>query len=99
MLAIDYREIIAYLESKIVGQPEAIAQLGRSCKIAQAGLRDSNKSTAVLLFPGPTGTGKSEVARALASVIHGDPDMLWRVDCNLLTEAHTAASLAGSPPG
>lgn len=99
MLSISYRSIVEHLEMRLVGQPRAIAQLERSLKIIQAGLRDNDKPQAILFFAGPTGTGKSEAPRALAEAIHGDPEKLCRVDCNLLTEAHTAASLAGSPPG
>jgi ATP-dependent Clp protease ATP-binding subunit ClpA len=99
MLSKSYREIVAHLRSKLVGQPRAIAQLERALKIAEAGLRDIDKPLGIFVFAGPTGTGKSEAVRALAEAIHGDPDELCRVDCNLLTESHTVASLTGSPPG
>lgn len=99
MLASDYRNIVEHLNYRLIGQPRAISQLERSLKIIQAGLRDRDKPLAILFFAGPTGTGKSESPRALAEAIHGDPEALCRVDCNLLTEAHMASSLVGSPPG
>jgi ATP-dependent Clp protease ATP-binding subunit ClpA len=99
MLAKPYQEIVHHLRDSIVGQPRAIAQLERALKIAQSGLRDSDKPLGVFLFAGPTGTGKSELARVLADAIHGDPDAVCRVNCNLLKQSHTASSLSGSPPG
>jgi DNA-binding NtrC family response regulator len=99
MLAKSYQEIVAHLNKKVIGQPRAIRQLERALKIAQAGLGDGDKPLGVFLFAGPTGTGKSEMVRALAEAIHDDPEALCRVDCNLLTESHTAASIMGSPPG
>lgn len=99
MLKQSYRDIVAHLDSRVVGQPRALAQLERSLKIIQAGLRDIDKPAAILFFAGPTGTGKSEMVCALAEAIHGDRNAICRVDCNLLSERHAAASLSGSPPG
>jgi ATP-dependent Clp protease ATP-binding subunit ClpA len=98
-LAIPYRDVINHVNQNVIGQPAAIDQLARALKITAAGLRDPGRPLAVLMVAGPTGTGKSEAMRALAEAIHNDPDKLCRVDCNLLAQSHTAASLSGSPPG
>jgi ATP-dependent Clp protease ATP-binding subunit ClpC len=84
--------------TRIVGQPDALKEIRRYLKIAQAGLR-GQRPLCVVMLAGPTGTGKSELAKALASAIHGDENLLCRVNCNQLKEHHSTASLTGSPPG
>jgi ATP-dependent Clp protease ATP-binding subunit ClpA len=88
-------EIVA---TRIVGQPDALKEVERCLKIAQAGLR-GKRPLGKIMLAGPTGTGKSELAKALAFAIHGDEDLLCRVNCNQLKEHHSTASLTGSPPG
>lgn len=96
----NYQAIVAELQRQIIGQDEAIAALSSALMFAQAGINDPDKPLAVLMFLGPTGVGKTEMVRVLASAIHGDTDTgLCRIDMATLAEHHYAASLAGSPPG
>ena len=82
--------------SQIYGQDEAIRQVVESVQMSRAGLLDDNKPLASLLFVGPTGVGKTEVARVLAKEL-GIP--LTRFDMSEYTEKHTVAKLIGSPAG
>jgi ATP-dependent Clp protease ATP-binding subunit ClpA len=84
------------LLSKIYGQDEAIRQVVESVQMAKAGLLDDNKPLASLLFVGPTGVGKTEVARVLAKELRIN---LLRFDMSEYTEKHTVAKLIGSPAG
>jgi len=95
---VDYREIMEIVGTRIVGQPDALKEGGRYLKIAQAGLR-GQRPLGIIMLAGPTGTGKSELAKALAYAIHGNEKAICRVHCNQLKEHHSTASLTGSPPG
>ena len=87
------------LEKRIVGQPEAIATVAQAIRRGRAGLKDPRRPMGGFLFVGPSGVGKTELARALAAELFGTEDALVRVDLTEYTEAHTVSRLLGAPPG
>ncbi len=91
--------LAASLRGSIIGQDTAVDAVVRAVTIAAAGLHDPHRPIASLLLVGPTGVGKTELARQVAHHIRGDADNLCRVDMNSLAQEHYAASLSGAPPG
>jgi ATP-dependent Clp protease ATP-binding subunit ClpC len=87
------------LRRRVVGQDEAVGAVARVVRSHLAGLSDPRRPIAVLLFVGPTGVGKTELARALACAWFGSERKLLRFDMSEYTEAHTVSRLLGSPPG
>jgi len=87
------------LSARVVGQPEAIAALSRAVRRGRTGLKDPRRPLGSLLFLGPTGVGKTELARALSHVMYGGEDALIRLDMSEYMEKHTVSRLIGSPPG
>jgi ATP-dependent Clp protease ATP-binding subunit ClpC len=87
------------IKDRIVGQDNAIEALTRAVKRAKVGLKDPNRPTGSFLFLGPTGVGKSELAKNLADFMFGSPDALVRIDMSEFMEKHTVSRLIGSPPG
>ena len=87
------------LGGRIVGQDAALRALARSLRRSAARLGDPNRPTASLLFVGPTGVGKTEVARALAEYLFDNEDALIRLDMSEFSEYHTVSRLVGAPPG
>lgn len=87
------------LRQKIIGQDEAIRALTRAVKRAKLGLKDPKRPTGSFLFLGPTGVGKSEMAKTIADYLFGSRDALIRIDMSEFMEKHTVSRLIGSPPG
>ncbi|MCX7643895.1 MAG: AAA family ATPase [Rhodobacteraceae bacterium] len=87
------------LHQRVIGQVEAIRAVSDAVRLARAGLREGSKPVATFLFLGPTGVGKTELAKALAEVVYGDEDAMIRIDMSEYMEKHTVARLIGAPPG
>jgi ATP-dependent Clp protease ATP-binding subunit ClpC len=87
------------LRERVVGQEEAVHAVSEAVRLARAGLKEERKPIATFLFLGPTGVGKTELAKALAAAVFGDEDALVRIDMSEYTERHTVARLIGAPPG
>jgi len=87
------------LHKRIVGQYEAIEKVSRAVRRARAGLKDPKRPTGSFIFMGPTGVGKTELARALAEFMFGSDDALIKIDMSEFMERHAAARLVGAPPG
>jgi ATP-dependent Clp protease ATP-binding subunit ClpB len=88
-----------YLKEKVVGQDHALKLLCESILRSRAGLNDPKKPTGSFLFLGPTGVGKTETAKALASFLFDDPNAIVRIDMSEYMESHSVARLIGAPPG
>ena len=87
------------LRARVVGQDDAVEVVAAAIKTARAGLRDPNRPVGVFLFLGPSGVGKTELARALANFLFGSDDAMLRLDMSEFHDAHTVARLIGAPPG
>src|SRR5689334_17503861 len=87
------------LHASVVAQEEAIKALARSIRRSRAGLKDPNRPIGSFIFSGPTGVGKTEVARALAKFLFADPQALIRVDMSEYMEKFSVSRLIGAPPG
>ncbi|MFS8543446.1 MAG: ATP-dependent Clp protease ATP-binding subunit, partial [Limnochordales bacterium] len=87
------------LHKRVVGQEEAIQAVSRAIRRARAGLKDPKRPIGSFIFLGPTGVGKSELARALAEALFGDEDAMVVLDMSEYMERHTVSRLVGSPPG
>ncbi|WP_114146273.1 AAA family ATPase, partial [Klebsiella pneumoniae] len=86
------------LHERLVGQDEAVRAVADAVRLSRAGLREGSKPVATFLFLGPTGVGKTELAKALAESIYGDEHALLRIDMSEYGERHTVARLVGAPP-
>jgi ATP-dependent Clp protease ATP-binding subunit ClpB len=84
---------------KVVGQDHALVEVGQALRRSRAGLKEANKPAAVFFFLGPTGTGKTELAKTIAELLFNDGSALLRFDMSEFKEEHSAALLYGSPPG
>jgi ATP-dependent Clp protease ATP-binding subunit ClpC len=87
------------LHRRIVGQDEAISLISRAVRRARAGLKDPRRPIGSFIFLGPTGVGKTELAKALAELMFGSEDALLQFDMSEFMERHTVARLVGAPPG
>ena len=87
------------LHQRVVGQDEAVAVVAEAIRRSRAGLGDPGRPIGSFLFLGPTGVGKTELARALAEALFGDSDRMVRLDMSEFQERHTVSRLVGSPPG
>jgi ATP-dependent Clp protease ATP-binding subunit ClpC len=88
-----------YLHERIVGQEEAISALARAIRRSRAGLKNPNRPIGSFIFLGPTGVGKTEVARTVAEFLFGSDRALVRFDMSEYMEKHAIAKMIGSPPG
>ncbi|MEC1178083.1 ATP-dependent Clp protease ATP-binding subunit [Metasolibacillus meyeri] len=89
----------AELHKRVVGQGEAVEAISRAIRRARAGLKDPKRPIGSFIFLGPTGVGKTELARALAEVMFGDEDAMIRIDMSEYMEKHATSRLVGAPPG
>jgi ATP-dependent Clp protease ATP-binding subunit ClpB len=87
------------LHARVVGQDEAIAAVANAMRRARAGLQDPNRPLGSFIFLGPTGVGKTELARALAEFLFDDEHALIRIDMSEYQEKHTVSRMIGAPPG
>lgn len=87
------------LHERVIGQDEAISAVSDAVRLARAGLTEGRRPVATFMFLGPTGVGKTELAKALAETVFGDEDAMVRIDMSEYTEKHTVARLIGAPPG
>jgi len=87
------------LTRRVIGQERAIASVSEAIRRARAGLHDPRKPLGSFLFAGPSGVGKTELAKALAEALFGTESALVRIDLSEFTESHTISRLLGAPPG
>jgi ATP-dependent Clp protease ATP-binding subunit ClpC len=87
------------LRGRVIGQDEAIESIARAVRRARAGLKDPRRPIGVFLFCGPTGVGKTELARALAEFMFDSQDNMIKLDMSEFSEKHTVSRLVGAPPG
>jgi ATP-dependent Clp protease ATP-binding subunit ClpC len=92
-------EMEKYLHQRVIGQDEAITAVSDAVRASRAGLTEGTRPIASFMFLGPTGVGKTELAKALAWQVFGDEDALIRIDMSEYMERHTVARLIGAPPG
>jgi ATP-dependent Clp protease ATP-binding subunit ClpC len=88
-----------HLHQRVVGQDEAVSVVAEAVRRSRAGLGDPNRPIGSFLFLGPTGVGKTELARALAEALFGSEDRMIRIDMSEFQERHTVSRLVGAPPG
>ncbi|WP_085520837.1 ATP-dependent protease ATP-binding subunit ClpC [Tuberibacillus sp. Marseille-P3662] len=87
------------LHNRVIGQEEAVNAVSQAVRRARAGLKDPKRPIGSFIFLGPTGVGKTELARAVAETLFGDEEAIIRVDMSEFMEKHTTSRLVGSPPG
>lgn len=87
------------LHKRVIGQEEAVKALSQSIRRTRSGLKDPKRPGGSFIFAGPTGVGKTELAKALAEFLFGDEDALIQLDMSEFSEKHTASRLFGAPPG
>lgn len=87
------------LMKKVIGQEEAVKKVAKAVRRSRAGLKSKNRPTGSFLFVGPTGVGKTELAKTLAEELFGDKEAMIRLDMSEFMEKHSVSKLIGSPPG
>src|SRR5699024_12755300 len=87
------------LHRRVIGQDEAVKSLSRGIRRTRAGLKDPDSPTGSFIFAGPTGVGKTELAKTLAEFLVGDEESLITLDMSEFQEKHTVSRLFGAPPG
>ncbi len=96
-------ELLLHLEDtlhkRLIGQEQAVTSVSRAIRRARVGLKSPNRPIASFIFSGPTGVGKTELAKALAAYFFGAEDAMIRLDMSEYMESHTVSKLIGSPPG
>ncbi|MDI3298932.1 MAG: ATP-dependent Clp protease ATP-binding subunit [Bacillota bacterium] len=102
-LALEESERLLHLEeilhARVIGQDEAVSAVARAIRRARAGLKDPRRPIGSFIFLGPTGVGKTELAKALADALFGDEDAMVAIDMSEYQERHTVSRLVGAPPG
>lgn len=88
-----------YVQKRVVGQEEAVKMVSKAVRRSRTGFKDPRKPSGSFIFLGPTGVGKTELARALAEFIFGNEESLFRLDMSEYMEPHSISKLIGSPPG
>lgn len=94
-----YASMVEYLHRRIIGQDEAVLAISRAVKTARVGLKDSKRPIGSFLFLGPSGIGKTELAKALAEFLFGDEDAMLQLDMSEYMDENTVSRLVGAPPG
>jgi ATP-dependent Clp protease ATP-binding subunit ClpC len=92
-------ELEGHLHQRVIGQDDAVIAVAEAVRRSRAGLGDPDRPIGSFLFLGPTGVGKTELARALAEALFGDEDRMVRIDMSEFQERHTVSRLVGAPPG
>jgi ATP-dependent Clp protease ATP-binding subunit ClpC len=87
------------LHERVIGQDQAVTAVSDAVRLSRAGLSEGRRPIATLMFLGPTGVGKTELAKALAEVVFGDEDAMVRIDMSEYMERHAVSRLIGAPPG
>ncbi|ORX36608.1 putative heat shock protein [Kockovaella imperatae] len=87
------------IAKRVIGQPEATRSVSNAIRLSRSGLSDSNKPIASFLLVGPSGTGKTLLAKTIAEVMFNDENAMTRIDCSEYSEKHSVSRLVGSPPG
>jgi len=87
------------LHERVIGQHDAVTAISKAIRRARVGLKNPNRPIGTFIFSGPTGVGKTELAKALANYFFGSEDNLIRIDMSEFMERHTVSKLIGSPPG
>jgi len=87
------------IKARVIGQDEAVKRVSQAIQVARAGLKPRNRPSGVFMFLGPTGVGKTELARALAAEVFGSDEYLIRVDMSEYMEKHAVSRMIGAPPG
>ena len=102
-LSIEEKERLLHMEEnmhqRIVGQEEAVKVVAEAIRRSRAGLKDPKRPIGSFLFLGPTGVGKTELAKALAETLYGNEDMMIRLDMSEYMEKHSVSKMVGAPPG
>jgi len=89
----------ATLHERVIGQHEAVSAVSKAIRRGRVGLRDEKRPIGSFIFLGPTGVGKTELSKAIASALFGDDDAMIRIDMSEYMEKHSVSRLVGSPPG
>ncbi len=94
-----FQNVHELLQKRVVGQDHVVDAVARSLKTFRANVKDPREPGAIFFFTGPTGTGKTELAKAIAELLFDDEDAMIRFDMSEFQESHSVAALIGSPPG
>ena len=97
--SVHLRHLESDLHKRVIGQEDAVSAVARAVRRSRVGLKDPNRPIGSFLFLGPTGVGKTELAKALAETVFGREDAMIRVDMSEYMEKHSVSKLIGSPPG